>query len=212
VPADAAAQAAALPPVSTLFAALLGYNPIQTLLGPSVLAGLSRQQAQYLTGRTFFPELISGPFAGGLTLALGFAAAACLIAGIASALRGGRYLHKEAEPATPEPAPLAPERFPRRPRSFKEAGCHGARLDEGGGFLETRSGPLAHAREGADAVPPTSTCAIGAVVDSDLAVFGLDGLRVVDASVMPTVVCGNTNAPTTMIAEKAADLIRAARH
>ena len=88
VPADAAAQAAALPPVSTLFAALLGYNPIQTLLGPAVLAGLSPQQAQFLTGRTFFPELISGPFAGGLTLALGFAAAACLVAEIASALRG----------------------------------------------------------------------------------------------------------------------------
>jgi MFS family permease len=105
VPADAAARVAALPPVGTLFAALLGYNPIQNLLGPGVLAGLSPQQAQFLTGRTFFPELISGPFAGGLTLALGFAAAACLVAGIASALRGGKYLHQEVEPSTPEPAP-----------------------------------------------------------------------------------------------------------
>ncbi|NMH99547.1 MFS transporter [Pseudonocardia acidicola] len=105
VPADAAARVAALPPVGTLFAALLGYNPIQTLLGPGVLAGLSPQQAQFLTGRTFFPELISGPFADGLTLALGFAATACLIAGIASALRGGKYLHQEAEAATPDPAP-----------------------------------------------------------------------------------------------------------
>jgi choline dehydrogenase-like flavoprotein len=55
---------------------------------------------------------------------------------------------------------------------------------------------------------PTSTCAIGAVVDPQLRVLGLDALRVVDASVMPTVPRGNTNAPTIMIAEKAADLIR----
>ena len=57
---------------------------------------------------------------------------------------------------------------------------------------------------------PTSTCAIGAVVDSELRVYGCEGLRVVDASVMPTITRGNTNAPTIMIAERAADLIRAA--
>ncbi len=55
---------------------------------------------------------------------------------------------------------------------------------------------------------PTSTCAIGPVVDSRLKVHGIDGLRVVDASVMPTIVRGNTNAPVIMIAEKAADLVR----
>jgi choline dehydrogenase-like flavoprotein len=55
---------------------------------------------------------------------------------------------------------------------------------------------------------PTSTCAMGAVVDSELRVLGVDGLRVVDASVFPTVPRGNTNAPTIMTAEKAADLIK----
>ncbi|MDQ4055192.1 MAG: GMC family oxidoreductase N-terminal domain-containing protein [Actinomycetota bacterium] len=62
---------------------------------------------------------------------------------------------------------------------------------------------------------PVSTCAMGtgedAVVDPELRVRGIDGLRVVDASVMPAVPRGNTNAPTIMVAEKASDLIRSAR-
>ena len=55
---------------------------------------------------------------------------------------------------------------------------------------------------------PVGTCAMGKVVDSELRVLGIDALRVVDASVMPTPVRGNTNAPTIMIAERASDLIR----
>ena len=54
---------------------------------------------------------------------------------------------------------------------------------------------------------PTSTCPMGEVVDAELRVHGVEGLRVVDASVMPTITRANTNAATIMIAEKAADLI-----
>ncbi|GAA1468011.1 GMC oxidoreductase [Nocardiopsis exhalans] len=64
-------------------------------------------------------------------------------------------------------------------------------------------------RSGQTLYHPTSTCAIGAVVDPELRVFGVEGLRVVDASVFPTVPRGNTNAPTIMAAEKAADLVKA---
>jgi EmrB/QacA subfamily drug resistance transporter len=107
VPAADATRVAALPPVAVLFASLLGYNPVQTLLGPSVLHQLPAGNATYLTGRGFFPALISGPFSDGLTVAFGFAIAACLVAAIASLLRGGKYVYQEPEPepATPISAP-----------------------------------------------------------------------------------------------------------
>jgi len=79
------------PPVSILFAAFLGYNPIQTLVGAHTLAGLSAANRATLTGRAFFPRLISGPFQTGLHEAFIFAIAACLIAAAASLMRGGRY-------------------------------------------------------------------------------------------------------------------------
>jgi choline dehydrogenase len=63
-------------------------------------------------------------------------------------------------------------------------------------------------RRGHTLYHPTSTCAMGAVVDTELRVFGAEGLRVVDASVMPSVPRANTNAPTIMVAERAADMIR----
>ena len=99
-PADAA-RVAALPPVSIMFAALLGYNPVQTLLG-HVVDRLPASHAAYLTGHTFFPSLISAPFSSGLTIAFDFAIVACLIAAVASLLRGGKYVHGA------EPGPAAP--------------------------------------------------------------------------------------------------------
>jgi MFS family permease len=105
VPHADAARVAALPPVSILFAALLGYNPVQTLLGHA-LSGLPASHAAYLTGRTFFPSLISAPFQHGLVIAFDFAIAACLIAALASLLRGGRYVHElHGTPAAEVAAP-----------------------------------------------------------------------------------------------------------
>ncbi|HEY9605041.1 MAG TPA: GMC family oxidoreductase N-terminal domain-containing protein [Allocoleopsis sp.] len=74
----------------------------------------------------------------------------------------------------------------------------------------------AYVREACDTLShPVGTCKMGtdsmAVVDAELRVHGVEGLRVVDASIMPTLTTGNTNAPTIMIGEKAADLVKASR-
>ncbi len=105
VPKAAAASVSHLPPTSALFAAFLGYNPIKTLLGPS-LAHLPHAKAAFLTGRSFFPRLIASPFMAGLREAFDFAAAACLIAAVASWLRGGKYVH--IEPASESAAVAGP--------------------------------------------------------------------------------------------------------
>jgi MFS family permease len=97
VPAATALHVAHLPAVSILFAAFLGYNPMQHLLGPSVLHHLSAHSQALLTGRSFFPHLISAPFRTGLHEAFVFAIAACLIAAAASLMRGGTY-HDASEP------------------------------------------------------------------------------------------------------------------
>jgi MFS family permease len=95
VPATDAARISHLPPVATLFASFLGYNPMATLLGPNVLHHLPARQATALTGRQFFPSLITAPFHTALVYAFAFAIAACLVAAVASLLRGGKYHHGE---------------------------------------------------------------------------------------------------------------------
>jgi MFS family permease len=99
VSAAAAHRAGGTPPISVLFAAFLGYNPIQHLVGPHALAALPAHAQSALTGSSFFPHLISGPFSDGLHTAFLFAIVACLVAAGASLLRGGRYHHVD------EPAP-----------------------------------------------------------------------------------------------------------
>ena len=78
-----AAHVAALPPVGTLFAAFLGYNPLRTLLGPD-LATLSPDQQAVLTGHSFFPHLIASAFHSGLAVSLSVSALLCAVAAVAS--------------------------------------------------------------------------------------------------------------------------------
>jgi hypothetical protein len=87
--------------VSVLFAAFLGYNPIQHLAGAHVLGTLSAHNAAVVTGQTFFPQLIAGPFRTGLHEAFAFAIVACLVAAGASLLRGGKYEHDDSSEQGP---------------------------------------------------------------------------------------------------------------
>jgi len=102
VAAADAHRAAGVPPITVLFAAFLGYNPVQHLVGGEALAALPAHAHSAVTGSTFFPQLISGPFQNGLDTAFTFAIVACLVAAAASLLRGGRYHHAEEPAAAPE--------------------------------------------------------------------------------------------------------------
>jgi MFS family permease len=125
VPASAAARISHLPPTGALFAAFLGYNPVHSLLGP-LLVHMPPAKVAYLTGRTFFSSLISAPFMGGLHVAFDFAVVACLVAGLASWLRGGKFHYEESEasfaasggrtPSNP-PRPAAGGRLPQAEKS-----------------------------------------------------------------------------------------------
>ena len=97
-----------LPPVGSLFAAFLGYNPIQVLLGHAELARLPHSTATYLTSRQFFPHLIAPAFSKGLTEAFSFAAGACLVGAVASLLRGGKYHYVEKDSTDGQIADVVP--------------------------------------------------------------------------------------------------------
>jgi hypothetical protein len=87
-PGVVADPAAPNPPVGNLFAAFLGSNRMGRSLDPTVLGALPPDRAAYLTGKTFFPRVVSGPFKAGLTIAFGASLAMCLVAAGASWLRG----------------------------------------------------------------------------------------------------------------------------
>jgi MFS family permease len=97
VPHDVATRTGDLPPVGSLFASFLGYNPIGSLLGPSgVLDTLPSKNVHTLTGKTFFPHLMSGPFHHGLVIVFGTAALMMVIAAAASWAAGGKYVHDDS--------------------------------------------------------------------------------------------------------------------
>jgi hypothetical protein len=97
VPAISATRLSHLPPLGYLFAAFLGLNPLKSLLGPAVLGHLAPGQAAALTSRAFFPQLIGPSFKHGLLIILAFAVVMSLIAALASALRGEKFIHEDDE-------------------------------------------------------------------------------------------------------------------
>jgi MFS family permease len=100
VPHDVAARIGDLPPVGSLFASFLGYNPIGSLLGPSgVLDRLPADRAATLTGKEFFPHLMTEPFHHGLVIVFTTAAVMMVVAAVASWAAGGRYVHEEVSDA-----------------------------------------------------------------------------------------------------------------
>ncbi|HMD46458.1 MAG TPA: MFS transporter [Acidimicrobiales bacterium] len=101
VPVPVATGVSHLPPVSTLFAAFLGYNPIQHILGPTVISHISAAHQHALLGHGFFPGLISGPFRTGLEAAFIFSIATCLVAAAASWNRGSKYVHVDTTSLVP---------------------------------------------------------------------------------------------------------------
>ncbi|WP_253202182.1 MFS transporter [Subtercola sp. PAMC28395] len=110
---DVANQVASTPPVGSLFAAFLGYNPIESILGPiGALDALSPANSAALTGQSFFPQLISDPFHSGLVIVFTVAAVLSVFGAIASFFAGGKYVHTEAgavKTVPTEPASLAAE-------------------------------------------------------------------------------------------------------
>jgi MFS family permease len=97
IPAAKAAALSHLPPLGYIFAAFLGDNPLKSLLGPAVLSHMPAAQAAKLTSRSFFPHLIGPSFVDGLSLILIVAIVMSVIAAVAQAFSGGKYVHEDAE-------------------------------------------------------------------------------------------------------------------
>lgn len=97
-------QIASLPPISSLFAALLGYNPLQSLIPPQAMSQLPKQMQQHLEGHSFFPHLIGGSFQHGLRLAFIMSVIMLLVGALASLLRGKNFVYDDEKESTPQTA------------------------------------------------------------------------------------------------------------
>jgi hypothetical protein len=132
VPVATATQLGHLPPLGYLFAAFLGLNPLKSLLGPTVLAHLSVAQRSTLIGRSFFPQLIGGPFKHALLFVLAFAVVMSLVAALASAMRGARFVHDDEESraqrasVTHAPGEIAVTELPEVEAPVAQSGSAGA--------------------------------------------------------------------------------------
>jgi MFS family permease len=145
------------PPIGSLFSAFLGYNPIKELLGPTgALQHMSPHQVAYITGRTFFPQLLEEPFAGGLHLAFTFAAIATGIALIASAVRGKQYFH-QVKPLSEELAEGAADSAEALgfDESSEVADLDGAQAGTAANGSRSSNGRLATSGSGGDELDPS---------------------------------------------------------
>ncbi len=152
VPTSVATQVSHLPPVSTMFAALLGYNPVQNLLAPyGVLSKLPASHVAVLTGRQFFPQLISAAFHHGLVIVFTAAAIMSLAGALVSLLRGKQFYYDDEAPSVPGTKTMSPNGpGPSPAAGDSPAGADGARSDSPAGT------PAAARRDSAPASPSRS--------------------------------------------------------
>jgi len=141
VPLIKATELSHLPPLGYIFAAFLGLNPLKSLLGPSVLSHLSAAHAAALTSRSFFPHLIGPPFKHGLVMILAVTVVMSVVAAIASALRGEKFVHGHDESIAQKAQLHHQPHHVRRHADHVGVGRRGsgrARINEPGGATPTR--------------------------------------------------------------------------
>jgi MFS family permease len=162
-----ATKVAGLPPVGSLFAAFLGYNPMKTLLGPA-LTTLSPARAALITGKTFFPRLISGPFIHGLRIVFTASVVMSLIAAAVSWLRGGKFVHDDSSPASAGAAVTAAATTGAAEAPAEAPAETAAEAPAEVGAVATATGaPPNGAHPHGDAVPASATDSAGDSVAGD---------------------------------------------